>query len=65
VGRALIERSEASLSESGFQNALLWVIGGNERAERFYRAAGWEPDGQKEDVFQGAMVSQLRYRKQL
>jgi ribosomal protein S18 acetylase RimI-like enzyme len=65
AGRALIERSEASLRESGFPSALLWVIEGNERAERFYRAAGWERDGEKEDVFQGALVTELRYRKQL
>ena len=47
------------------RSALLWVLDGNERAERFYRAAGWERDGEKEDVFQGATVTELRYRKQL
>lgn len=65
AGRALIERAEASLRESGFREALLWVLQGNERAERFYRAAGWEHDGEKEDVFQGATVTELRYRKRL
>jgi GNAT superfamily N-acetyltransferase len=65
AGRALIERAEASLRESGFPSALLWVLEGNERAERFYRAAGWEHDGEKEDDFQGAAVIELRYRKQL
>jgi GNAT superfamily N-acetyltransferase len=65
AGRALIERSEASLRESGFRSALLWVLAGNEQAERFYRAAGWKRDGEKEDVFQGATVTELRYRKQL
>jgi ribosomal protein S18 acetylase RimI-like enzyme len=65
AGRALIERAEASLSESGFPHALLWVLAGNERAERFYRAAGWEHDGEKEDDFQGARVTELRYRKRL
>jgi len=65
AGRALIERSEASLRESGFPEALLWVLEGNERAERFYRAAGWQRDGEKEDVFQGATVTELRYRKRL
>ena len=54
VGRALIEQSELSLRDSGFPSALLWVLDGNERAERFYRSAGWERDGEKEDVFQGA-----------
>jgi len=65
AGRALIERAEASLRESGFASALLWVLEGNERAERFYRAAGWEHDGEKEDDFQGATVIELRYRKRL
>jgi GNAT superfamily N-acetyltransferase len=65
AGRALIERAEASLRESGFPSALLWVLEGNDRAERFYRTAGWEHDGEKEDDFQGATVIELRYRKQL
>jgi len=64
AGRALIEASERSLRHSGFTGALLWVLDGNERAERFYRAAGWERDREKEDVFQGATVTELRYRKQ-
>ena len=65
AGRALIEQAEASLRESGFPAALLWVLEGNERAERFYRAAGWERDGEKEDDFQGARVTEIRYRKRL
>ena len=65
VGRALIEQSELSLRDSGFPSALLWVLDGNERAERFYRSAGWLRDGEKDDVFQGADVVELRYRKQL
>ena len=65
AGRALMEQAEASMREHGFPKALLWVLEGNEQAERFYRAAGWERDGEKEDDFQGAMVTQLRYRKQL
>jgi GNAT superfamily N-acetyltransferase len=65
AGRALIERAEASLRESGFPEALLWVLEGNERAERFYRAGGWVHDGEKEDDFQGATVTELRYRKRL
>ena len=65
AGRALIEHAERSMRESGFTRALLWVLAGNERAERFYRATGWECDGQKEDDFQGARVTELRYRKRL
>jgi GNAT superfamily N-acetyltransferase len=65
AGRLLIERAEASLRDSGFPSALLWVLAGNERAERFYRIAGWVPDGEKQDTFQGAEVVELRYRKAL
>lgn len=65
AGRALIQRAEGSLRDSGFASALLWVLEGNEQAERFYRAAGWTRDGEKQDVFQGATVTELRYRKRL
>jgi len=65
AGRALMDRAETSMRDSRFPAALLWVLEGNERAEQFYRAAGWEPDGEKVDDFQGATVTELRYRKQL
>jgi GNAT superfamily N-acetyltransferase len=66
AGRALIERSERALREHGFREAMLWVLEGNGRAERFYRAAGWRHDGgRKVEEFQGADVVELRYRKPL
>jgi len=65
IGRALLQRAEESMRSSGFRRALLWVLEGNERAERFYRAAGWEQDGRKVEEFQGATVTELRYRKDL
>ena len=66
IGRALLQRAEESMRSSGFREAVLWVLAGNERAERFYRAAGWEHDGgSKVDQFQGAEVTELRYRKRL
>jgi GNAT superfamily N-acetyltransferase len=66
AGRTLIERAEESMRSSGFGEAVLWVLEGNARAERFYRAAGWErDDGRKVDEFQGATVIELRYRKRL
>jgi GNAT superfamily N-acetyltransferase len=65
AGRALIERAEESLRGSGFPQALLWVLEGNERAERFYEAAGWARDGEKVDDFQGATVTESRYSKAL
>ena len=65
AGRALIQHTEEWMRFSGFGEAILWVLEGNERAERFYRAAGWELDGRKVDQFQGADVAELRYRKRL
>jgi GNAT superfamily N-acetyltransferase len=66
VGRALLARAEESLRESGFREAVLWVVDGNERAERFYRAAGWALDGGRVlDEPGGARVPRVRYRKAL
>ena len=53
------------MRSSGFTRAILWVMEGNERGERFYRAAGWERDDRKLDTFQGAEIAELRYRKAL
>jgi GNAT superfamily N-acetyltransferase len=65
AGRALIRRAEKSLRGSGFREAMLWVLEGNERGERFYRAAGWKPNGRKVDELQGVEVVELRYCKVL
>ena len=66
AGRMLIERAEESLRASGFAEAVLWVLAGNERAERFYRAAGWVHDGgRKVEEFQGVELTEVRYRKPL
>jgi ribosomal protein S18 acetylase RimI-like enzyme len=65
IGRALMRRAEEALRASGFQSAILYVLEGNHRAERFYRAAGWEEDGSKVDQFQGATVTEVRYRRRL
>ena len=65
IGRALLLRAEESMRSSGFRQAVLWVLDGNERGERFYRAAGWQQDGRKADEFQGEAVTELRYRKRL
>ena len=65
AGRALLERAERALRDSGFADALLWVLDGNARAIRFYERAGWRPSGRKTDTFQGAEVVELGYRKRL
>jgi hypothetical protein len=42
------------------------VLDGNERADRFYRSHGWEPDGDRldEEVW-GLLVSVVGYRREL
>jgi GNAT superfamily N-acetyltransferase len=65
-GRGLIEASEAWLASRGFTTAMLWVLDANDRARRFYEAAGWEVDGARrvEELY-GAPIPEVRYRVQL
>src|SRR6185437_3716035 len=66
VGRALIEAARLRLWETGFRNAVLWLLAGNARADRFYRMDGWMPDGlSRNDTVWGAAVDEVRYRRSL
>jgi hypothetical protein len=54
------------LIREGFADAALWVLVGNERAQRFYRADGWARDGSRRlDAVWGAAVDEVRYRRHL
>ena len=44
IGQALAAAARAGLYRQGFRKAVLWVVAGNARAQRFYRADGWSPD---------------------
>jgi len=66
VGRALLASARAHLLDSGFRRALLWVLVGNLRAERFYAQDGWTPDGSRRtDTVWGIEVDDQRYRRVL
>lgn len=66
IGVALVSAARARLIDLGFQNALLWVLVGNIRAERFYRNDQWIPDGvRRSDEIWGMKVDELRYRRAL
>jgi len=66
MGLALVSAARARLLELGFQKAVLWVLAGNVRADRFYRIDGWEPDGlQRTDSVWGVTVNEIRYRRGL
>jgi ribosomal protein S18 acetylase RimI-like enzyme len=45
LGRDLFAHAVTDLRERGFDAITLWVLETNERARRFYEAAGWKPDG--------------------
>jgi GNAT superfamily N-acetyltransferase len=65
-GLALIEAADRHLSDCGFSSALLWMLEGNARADRFYRADGWRPDGARRSVTMWEItVNELRYRRAL
>jgi GNAT superfamily N-acetyltransferase len=62
VGRALLIAARAHLAERGFETAVLWVLSGNERADRFYRRDGWTPDGRSRTVpVWGVTIDEVRY----
>jgi GNAT superfamily N-acetyltransferase len=54
VGRVLMADARTRLSDLGFTEAVLWVLTGNDRADRFYRADGWLPDGRDAKKTSGA-----------
>lgn len=66
VGRALLAAARLRLFEMGFRSAVLWLLAGNARADRFYRMDGWMPDGlSRSDIVWGIAVDEVRYRSAL
>lgn len=42
----------------------LWVLAGNDRARRFYAAAGWSPDGvNRMQLRPGFELNEVRYQR--
>ncbi len=66
IGRSLIAEARARLSRRGYAEAILWVHAGNEQAQRFYRADGWQPDGyRRQEYVWGVLADEVRYRRRL
>jgi GNAT superfamily N-acetyltransferase len=66
VGRQLMTAAEEWLRANDFSEATLWVLRENQRARRFYEAAGWAADGGvKEDAIGDVPVHEVRYRRSL
>jgi ribosomal protein S18 acetylase RimI-like enzyme len=63
LGRLLLRTATSDLVERGFAKASLWVFTANDRARRFYEAAGWRPDGTAQMLdFDGTGIEEVRYR---
>lgn len=66
VGKELIDTARQRLADQSFREAVLWVLLGNARAERFYRIDGWRPDGQRRlQGLHGIEVDEIRYVRAL
>lgn len=66
VGRCLIAEARRRLMAQGFSHALLWVLAGNDRADRFYRRDNWAPDGRsRSDSVWGISIEEVRYQRTL
>ncbi|WP_234539839.1 GNAT family N-acetyltransferase [Streptomyces shenzhenensis] len=66
IGKQLMLATLAALKQADYTQATLWVLEDNERARRFYEAAGWGADGAAvEDCTGGASLNKLRYRRPL
>jgi len=67
IGAALIAAARADLLAQGHRKALLWVLVGNARAERFYRIDQWVADGSRrtDSGWKGIVVNEVRYQRGL
>ncbi|MBI2780290.1 MAG: GNAT family N-acetyltransferase [Chloroflexi bacterium] len=66
IGRSLFEAAVDDMVAHGFAAAVLWVLDSNERARRFYEAAGWLPDGAvKTERRPGGDRHEVRYARKL
>ena len=63
VGRRLLAAAVNVLRDAGNAQAILWVLEGNNRAQRFYEIGGWHLDGAAKDiVIADATLAEVRYR---
>lgn len=64
IGRSLFQAACDDIVARGFTAAILWVLDTNERARRFYEAAGWLPDGAtKTEARPGGELHEVRYAR--
>ena len=66
IGVALLSAARAQMLEQGLRHAILWVLTGNVRAERFYQHHGWAADGiRRKATVWDIEVDEIRYARPL
>lgn len=66
IGRELPARAVGQCTAAGHPRMLLWVLKENAPARRFYRQAGFRPDGAEESFdMDGVAVPEVRYVRAL
>lgn len=66
TGRRLMQHCIDDALVRGFEEMTMWVLVGNERAQRFYAAAGFVPDSRVQPrEFRDTGVNALRMRRSL
>jgi len=68
VGRTLMDSVIAFSRSAGYQELTLWVLERNDRARRFYEAAGLQADGtakQEMHPVVPVLLEEVRYRRSL
>jgi ribosomal protein S18 acetylase RimI-like enzyme len=65
IGKRLAEEAERILKSRGYEDAVLWVLDGNQQARRFYEAMGFRLDGESKNVDWETPLKAVRYRKAL
>jgi GNAT superfamily N-acetyltransferase len=64
IGTALLSVAERGLRKAGIRMPALWVLEGNDSAQRFYEARGWTFE-KRDPSFRDFGAAALRYRKTL
>jgi GNAT superfamily N-acetyltransferase len=66
IGAALVRAARERLLLLGHRQAVLWVLIGNTRAERFYEHDGWTHDGlRRTAIVWDAAIEEIRYSRVL
>ena len=65
TGRALMDQVLAKVGAAGYTSITLWVLEANARARRFYRRAGFAPDGACHVLDDLGGVTEIRYQRAL